>query len=276
MGEAAEILHVTQPALSASIKNLEEDLGVPLFERKKKSIFLNRYGRTFLKRTDNALSQIEAGRKELHDMLDMELNRVTVMCPVTFMTPEFMNILYKKAPHIMIENRRIDYSTVKSELLDGTLDFCVLSPPITGKNILSIPLEVQRMSVITSKTHRLADVNEMFFAELADEKFAAYVESTGPREDFEEKCRRSGFIPNIVFESSSIRDLINPVMAGRGIAYTSIPSISTYGHEELHIIKLKDEDANTVLSLSIRNDKPPRQLVEILKNTIIEYFDKSK
>jgi len=189
------------------------------------------------------------------------------------MDSKFMNILYNKASNIIIENRRIDYTMAKEVLFDSRLDFCLLSPPITGSNIESIPLEVQRMVRITSKTHRFADVDEIPFSELANENFAAYTEQTGPREDFDEKCHRSGFIPDIIFESSSIRDMINPVKAEHGIVYVSLPSISTYDTDELHVINLKDEDAETVLSLSLRNDKPLRHLVEVMKNTILEYYN---
>jgi len=272
MGEAAKILHISQPALSTAIKNLEKELEVPLFERKKNKIYLNKYGSAFLFRVDKVLSEIEAARKELRTMRETELNKVTVMCPITFMTPEFMNYLYEKIPNIVIENRHIDHSAAKDGLLDGTLDLCVLSPPVVGKKIETIPLELQRMVIITSATHRLASVDEISFAELSEEKFAAYAENTGPRADFEEKCRRRGFKPNIVFESNSIRDMINPVKAGRGILYSSVEALSMYSQEGLHIIRLKDEDATTVLGLSIRNDKPIRPLAETLKNTIIEFF----
>lgn len=63
MTNAAEELRIAQPALSKTIARLEEDLGVPLFDRQGRSIKLNTFGQAFLRKVETALNALEDGRK---------------------------------------------------------------------------------------------------------------------------------------------------------------------------------------------------------------------
>ncbi|MBT2673194.1 LysR family transcriptional regulator [Streptomyces sp. ISL-14] len=64
---AAEQLSISQPALSRSISKLEDELGVQLFDRKGRNIYLNRYGKMFLNRVEQSIKQIEIGKQEIWD-----------------------------------------------------------------------------------------------------------------------------------------------------------------------------------------------------------------
>lgn len=72
MTKAAKELRIAQPALSKTIARLEEDLGVPLFDRQSRQIKLNSFGKAFLKSVDTALSALEEGRREVSDLAGME------------------------------------------------------------------------------------------------------------------------------------------------------------------------------------------------------------
>ena len=70
MTSAARAMNITQPALSRSIARLESELNVPLFERKGRSIVLNRYGELFLIRVERMMEEYQAGRREIEQLLD--------------------------------------------------------------------------------------------------------------------------------------------------------------------------------------------------------------
>lgn len=65
--KAAKLLSISQPALSRSIARLEDELGVQLFDRKGRNIYLNRYGKMFLHRVEQSIKQIELGKQEIRD-----------------------------------------------------------------------------------------------------------------------------------------------------------------------------------------------------------------
>ena len=74
MTRAAEKLSISQPALSKSISNIEQELGIPLFDRQGRSIFLNRHGQLFLESVEVILTEYEKVMKKFEDIrgLDME------------------------------------------------------------------------------------------------------------------------------------------------------------------------------------------------------------
>ncbi len=78
MTRAAEALAISQPALSRSISKLEEELGVPLFDRQGRSIMLNRYGELFLYRVQRMRKEYEKAVLELQELNNPELGDVSL------------------------------------------------------------------------------------------------------------------------------------------------------------------------------------------------------
>ena len=78
MTRAAEELHITQPSLSITISRLEESLGVPLFDRYRRQIKLNEFGKAFLRRVERIFDELEEGKRELLDLAGLEHGTVSV------------------------------------------------------------------------------------------------------------------------------------------------------------------------------------------------------
>ena len=272
MGEAAEILHISQPALSMSIKSLEGELGVPLFDRIRKNIVLNRYGIAFLGYAERALTEIDQGKKELLAMKSLESNRVITMCPPAFMSQGFMELLFSKHPDIFIENKSMNYVSAPKEIASGSLDICAVAPMIEGPKIANIPIRKQKMGIAMHSSHRLAGRKTLLFKDVAGELFAAYPSNTVPRKHLEDCCRKAGFLPRIIYEAASINDMLNPVRAGHCIAYVAEPSIKHYNTSQLVFVPMDEsEGAVTTFGISYRGDIQLRPVVQDLLDLIVEY-----
>ncbi len=271
IGKASELLHVTQPAISMSIKKMEEELGTPLFTRHKKSIKLNKYGRSYLKRVRSVIKELNDGAEEIRQMLEREKNHITVMFPEFFLTPQFMEELYKNAPDIIIDNQQINYSVVQSNLIDGTLDMCLFSPPITAPELTSIPIEVQEIVAVTSKNHKLAGTAEISLYDLRDERFATYPDGSVPGMLFHDMCEGAGFTPNVMFQSNTVPDILTPVRAGQAIAALSWNSVTCYNTEGLSIIRLK-ERPQTVFALTYNKYNEKQHLINAVKTSVINCY----
>ena len=272
MGEAAEILHISQPALSMSIKSLEGELGVPLFDRVRKNIVLNRYGMAFLGYVERALSEIDQGKKELLTMKGLEGNRVVVMCPPSFMSQDFMELLFSREPNIFIENKPMNYVSAPKNIVNGTIDLCAVAPLIEGPKIASIALSQQQMGIVMHERHPLASRKTLFFKDLSNELLSAYPSDTTPRANLENNCRKAGFLPRIIYEAASINDILNPVRAGHCIAFVAEPSIKHYNTNHLVYVPMDPaENAVTTFGISYRSDVPMRPVVRTLLDLIIEH-----
>ena len=277
MGEAAELLHISQPALSMSIKSLENELGVPLFDRVKKNISLNSYGVVFLGYVERALNEIDNGKKEISELKNRNDRHVSIMCPPTFMSMELMDYLYKRSADVFIENRPVDFSKAKSNIISGSLDFTVIAPMIEGSHIANIPLKTQTIGIAMNKSNPLARFERLHLSDLSNCYFSAYPVNTSPRIHFENCCRAAGFAPKVIYEAVGAHDILNPVRADRAISFlVSDPDI-LYEHEDLVIIPLAEDDKISVtFGISYCNDRPVRPAAKILMDVIVDYFKSIK
>ncbi len=125
MSRAAELLHVSQPALSKTIAKLERSLGVTLFERKKGRISLSPIGADFYRQVAKAFDCIAEGQRLINDYKNSMSTSVTIGCPVA----ELMNSLllsYLKANQqssLQISQFLYSPEVLQEKLLGGKLDF---------------------------------------------------------------------------------------------------------------------------------------------------------
>ena len=272
IGKASEDLHVTQPAISMSIKKLEDELGVELFDRSKKNIKINKYGQVYLKHVNAAMKELENGLKEIQTLQKNDQNRVTVMIPGHMLSTDITSRIISEIPGIVLQNLSIDYPRSIVGLNDGSIDMCLMPPSVEGDRYTFYHLEKQPLCIITSLNHPLANIDEIDLSELSEEKFILYPVDTVPRQYFEDACRKYGFSPNVIFECNSLMTLLSPVESGFGISVIPVEAFKPYELSRFHVIKLKDPNIYTTLSLFFRNDKPLKPMAEKMKNILLEYY----
>ena len=121
--KAAELLNISQPALSRSIKKLEEELGICLFDRIGRSVKLNQFGRVFLKRVENGLNEISYGVEEINHLKNPYTGTVSIAFLQTFgisILPE-SEILMNNIPLWKFSFTRITFFPVLGSCLTGKL-----------------------------------------------------------------------------------------------------------------------------------------------------------
>lgn len=105
--KAAEQLFISQPALSRSIKFLENELGVPLFERKGRILKLNHYGEIFLEKVEESISALEEGKTLLKELVDPFTGTIRISFIHTLgnnLVPELISKFQKKYINMLIFN----------------------------------------------------------------------------------------------------------------------------------------------------------------------------
>ena len=272
ISEAAEQLHVSQPAISISIKRLEEELGIPLFDRYKKSLKLNRYGKAYLMRIDAAIDQFEIAKKEIEEMYQSQQNRIVVMSGSHEIRPEIIDKLYKVIPNAIIENRNSDSKTAIKQLIDETVDLCILNRELHDPGVATIPLLRQQFGVVLSDKHWLAESDEIDLKDLENEKFAAYSEGRGAREVINKLFEQGGFVPKIIFESSSTQPMFEPIKAGLCIALMTFAPYEKYFTGGTKWIPLKNKDCYALRSIMYKKGKTQNRAIREYVRIILESY----
>ena len=104
--KASEELNLSQPALSRSILRLEEEIGVPLFERKSRGVVLNQYGKVFLSHANQVLSEMKEAKQTIHDMVDPHHGTISLAFIQTLgssFVPDLISDFQKEFPNIQFQ-----------------------------------------------------------------------------------------------------------------------------------------------------------------------------
>ena len=221
VSHAAEVLAVSQPALSRSIGKLEEELGVPLFERRGKNIFLNRYGEQFLQYVEKALQELAKGRQVLLDLQNPDHGYISLAFLHSLgahLVPGLLGKFRQEYPHIQFKL----YQNATTQLLDqleaNEIDLCLSSPAFTREGIKWAELFTEALYVIVPRGHRLARREHIRLEEIAGEPFITFKHTHGMRVLTDQYFAAAGIKPTITFEGEEIPTVAGLVEANLGVA----------------------------------------------------------
>ena len=284
MSRAAEREHVTQPALSRQVAQLERRLGVELFERRRQRIHLTEAGRFFLPRARQILCDAETSRQQLREQFgrDRPTLRLGFVGPFLddLIAPTVRELrrahrgskvaLFDLAPRAQLER-----------LVAGELDAGVLAnlDAQYGAVLRSRRLSRHRFAAVLPHDHALAQRAQVGLAQLRDEAWVSLDDSLFPgrRAFLDEACGRAGFEPEVVAETSSVGLMLGAVSSGDGVAIAPLHS-RKLPHEGCAFVPLKAPVPRVELVFVSRRDDR-RAVVDalhaVLRARAIALFDEA-
>ena len=226
-GRAAELLDITQPALSKQIRVLERDLQVQLFVRTKRKVELTQAGKVFLKEARQLLKQSEQAIEVARRTAKGEIGKLTIgFTPTATYTilPESIKQLRSLYPQVEVKMLELSTEAQVTALNRNEIDLGFLHPPIDARGLEIHPIFAEEFAVVLPKTHYLKDKPLIFLEDLARESFVLHSRLEGRflYDEFIRLCDRSGFQPNIIQETDSHQTRICFVEAGMGITFIPV------------------------------------------------------
>lgn len=269
--EAAGRLHVTQSSLSKTIQRLEEDLGVPLFDRIGRKLRLNDFGRTFLQRTEKALFELEQGKREIADLSNKDQGILQLAVTTASTLPGILREFRKNQPDIQFHVQMVSLENMSRLLYRGEVDFGLSSPPIQGDDIECQILYDDPIVVAVPMGHRYAERSSIQLAELKDESFVGVKQGYGVRDMVDSTCQSAGFVPKYVYEGDEPARLTALVEAEIGLAF--IPSTARNPHERIRYLQVEEHRlVREIALLSHKNRYISKAALEF-RGVVMEYFN---
>ncbi|OMF08272.1 LysR family transcriptional regulator [Paenibacillus amylolyticus] len=268
--EAAGKLHVTQSSLSKTIQRLEDDLGVPLFDRIGRKLRLNDFGRTFLQRTEKALFELEQGKREIADLSNPDQGTLQLAVTTASTLPGILREFRKNKPDIQFHVQMVSLENMSRLLHRGEVDFCLSSPPIEGDDIECQILYDDPIVVAVPMGHRYADRSSIQLTELKDEWFVGVKQGYGVRDMVDSVCQSAGFLPKYVYEGDEPARLTALVEAEIGLAF--IPSTARNPHERIRYLQVEEHQlVRKIALLSHKNRYISKAALEF-RSVVMDYF----
>src|ERR1700682_968685 len=169
--KAAVALHATQPTLSAQINQLEESLGVRLFDRSTRSVTLTQVGKDLLPVVDKVLSDLAAVAVRARDVAQKNTGRVVVAALPSIsstLLPQAIAGFLKTYPGISISLKDALAERIVDMIRSDEVDFGISSSAMNDPQIEFTPLATDRMVLVLPRGHKLAKSAKISLEDLLD------------------------------------------------------------------------------------------------------------
>ena len=238
-GRTAELIHISQPALSLQIRALEEDVGVRLFERNRRKTTLTAAGAAFRDDAATALSQLEQAirRARLAASGKLGLLRIGFVSTAgTEIVPNIVRQFRKSNPEVEFSLRNILTAGQLQMLETGSLDIGFPRLPIGGHSTLDVvTVHREPFVLVVPSSHKLAKRKRVRLREVAGENFVMYERTWAP--GFHDLMfgilRDAGIVPNVTQTAVEIPTLISLVHSRVGI---TIAPLSVVRHSVASVV----------------------------------------
>lgn len=223
--EASRHLFVAQPAISKQIANLENEIGIKLFERDKHSVRLTPAGAVFYEEVKAILEKLDLALKKARDAREGKVGHLNVgflRSPVRGFFPALIKDFRCQYPDVQIELFPYQTGEILNRLLTGELDIgFTISTGLKNLSDFEIhPLLSYPHCIIMNSDHRLSQKDCISVSELSNENFIMLERKEAPQTfDFIiEICTAHGFYPKIVKQTSRIETVLLLIDSGEGIS----------------------------------------------------------
>jgi DNA-binding transcriptional LysR family regulator len=265
-GRAAERLHIAQPPLSRQIRDLERELGTPLFERVPKGVALTAAGRAFLPEARLTLAQAERAQRTAQRAARGEVGRLRIgfveAASYSGVLPEVLGFFRMHLPSIGLSLFEMDSMELQVEAFrEGRIDLGLMhgAPPDADRWLKVESVYAEPLVAAVPETHRLASRTRVALADFAEEPFLLFPRHVGPAmyDDIIARCRAAGFSPRVVQTVAGWHTLAG--LVGAGVGVTFIPrSLTRPGRPDVKHPAVKGLDVQMEISAAWKlGDRSP-------------------
>jgi len=219
---AAKSLYVSQPAISKMIRMLEEELGVPLFNRSSHYVELTDYGIVVQGQVQKVIQEIQNIQSELNDITKLQKGNICIGIPPMvgeMLFPRIIGLFHQQYPHVKMKLFESGSKTIEKRVEDGSLDVGVAVLPVNSSKFEVYEIIKSPIRLIVNPNHLLSNQKNVKFSDLRDEEFVLYRQDFGLYKPIYDACIGAGFEPNIVCETSQWEFMVNIVSNQLGLAF---------------------------------------------------------
>jgi DNA-binding transcriptional LysR family regulator len=249
---AARRLHMAQPALSQQIRNLETELGAPLFIRGRRQTLLTTAGEAFLPQAEALLAMAETAKQTVADVAQLRRGRLLIASVSTLSArwlPPVVRRFRHTHPFVELVLREESSEQVGELVESSVAELGFLQLPANPKQFAIRPLFTEPFVVLAPAGHRLARQASVTIAELSEEPFICF--KGRAHQVVRDACRAADFEPRVACESRELETVRALVEAGLGVAV--LPRLATAERrKQVAVLRLRDPVLERTLGMITR------------------------
>ncbi|WP_217593658.1 LysR family transcriptional regulator [Cohnella sp. GbtcB17] len=253
---AAEKIGITQPSLSHQIKALEDEIGVPLFDRIGKKIALTEAGMILYAQSKLAFGNLASAKEQIQELQRIERGKLSIGALPGELNQLVSTLLidyHRDYPKVQIKILGVE--DVATGLLQNELDLAVTILPIEDERIETIPLYNERFFFVATAGHPYAGRSAIDFEEILRVPVVTFPETHRCRQLVDTTCARAGLRLQPLIETTTIDSLFGLVRSGAGGSVLSKTLLEMYNYDDLVCIPIQNPSLTREVGMAYLRDK---------------------
>jgi DNA-binding transcriptional LysR family regulator len=271
--KASQKMHITQPTASMQLKEITENLGLPLFEVISKKIHLTALGEELAKTARNMTGQWEAFEQHAAQMKGLTKGnlRVAVVSTAKYFIPKLLGSFCSKYPEVDISLEILNRDGVIKRVEENSDDLYVMSRPPLHIDLEDQILMPNPLCMIAYKDHPLATKKNLRLQDLKHERFILRELGSGTRMSSDIHFKQKKFTPSLLLELGSNEAIKNAVASHLGVAVISIHALDELDYDKkISVLKLQDFPINSQWHLVYLRGKQLSPIAKAFHNHLIK------
>ncbi len=216
---AAEALHVSQPTLSQQIKQLEDTLGAPLFDRSGRAVRLTDAGEAWMRYARLALQDLDAGARAIHDVATLARGHLRLAMTPTFtayLVGPTIDAFYRRYPGITLSIEEMAQERIEALLAQDRLDLGIAFEMAQSAEVEAAALFSETLELMVGADHPLASHRRpLTLAEWQHLPLALLSGDFATRQFIDRYCTQLGFRPQVAVEANALGAIVEIVRRGQ-------------------------------------------------------------
>ena len=226
---AAAALRISQPAVSKSVAELEQQLGAMLFDRTGRTTTLTDAGTILFTRARELFAVEQSAEEELRTLKGLEGGMLRIAASTTvvnYMLPAYLARFRDAHPRVTLRVASANTRDVARAMLGRRVDVALVEGPVEHDRLETLPWRTDELVVIAPPSHALAGRRRLSLADLGDASFIVRERGSGTRRVAEDALARHGVSVTVGLELASTEAIKQAVAAGLGLAIVSRAAIA--------------------------------------------------
>ncbi|MDX8391707.1 MAG: LysR family transcriptional regulator [Mariprofundaceae bacterium] len=270
---AAKALFMTQPAISMQIKQMELQIGLPLFEREGKQIMATQAASELLYYAQNIRQQLEEAAQVMDELKGMQRGRLHLSMASTanYFAPQLIAAFHHEYPAAQVTLDVTNRTGLLDALDNNITDMVIMGRPPAGHKITGIPFIDNPLVVVAAPSHPLTKRRHIPLAELADEAFIVRESDSGTRIAAESFFAKHDLQLTAGMEMNRSEAVKQAVMAELGLGIVSLHTIEMeLALKRLCVLNVEDFPIMRQWHIVHREGKRFAAIPEAFKNFVLE------
>ncbi len=280
--KAADLLYVTQPAVSLQIQNLEKQLEITIFDRGGRKALLTEAGRLLLEYCERILNQCDEACKAIEDLNSLKGGTLIIgasQTTGTYLMPRMIGLFRQTYPDVSVQLQVHSTRRTGWSVANGQIDLAIIGGqlPVDLENLLQIiPYATDELALVLPISHHLSNKKELIKEDLYKLNFVTLDSQSTTRKVVDKLLKDSGLDLQrltIEMELNSLEAIKNAVQAGLGASFLPVVSIEReLAGGTIHKAYISDLEVKRELKLITNPSRYTSRASEVFKKNILPQF----